>query len=198
MTPASLKEILSGFVREGELYEKLENDWVLCYACGHRCKLPPGRDGICRVRFNDHGILRVPFGYVGGIAIDPIEKNPFFHVLPGSSALSFGMLGCDYHCGYCQNWITSQTLRDPDAAALPEEISAEGIVRLALERRVRVLTSTYNEPLITSEWARAVFQRAKAGGAGIHPPIHRYVQGGPQELQTEDIPAARRKTRSGA
>ena len=164
MTPASLKEILSGFVREGELYEKLENDWVLCYACGHRCKLPPGRDGICRVRFNDHGILRVPFGYVGGIAIDPIEKKPFFHVLPGSSALSFGMLGCDYHCGYCQNWITSQTLRDPDAAALPEEISAEGIVRLALERRVRVLTSTYNEPLITSEWARAVFQRAKEHG----------------------------------
>ena len=74
---------------------------VRCYACGHRCLVKPGRDGICRVRFNEGGRLYVPYGYVAALACDPIEKKPFFHVLPGSDALTFGMLGCDYHCGYC-------------------------------------------------------------------------------------------------
>jgi len=151
-------------MREGELYSRLENHWVLCYACGHRCRIPPGRDGICKVRSNRDGALLVPHGYVAGLAIDPIEKKPFFHALPGSSALSFGMLGCDYHCAYCQNWITSQALRDPVAISRPQPISAEGIVALALEHRIPVITSTYNEPLITSEWAVDVFRLAKKYG----------------------------------
>ena len=79
---------------------------------------PPGRRGICKVRFNQGGQLRVPFGYVaGGWPCDPVEKKPFFHVYPGSDALTFGMLGCDFHCSYCQNWVTSQALRDERAAA---------------------------------------------------------------------------------
>jgi pyruvate formate lyase activating enzyme len=61
------------------------------------------------MRFNRGGILRVPFGYVAGTQCDPVEKKPFFHVRPGASACSFGMLGCSFHCGYCQNWITSQS-----------------------------------------------------------------------------------------
>ena len=85
---------------------------IRCLACGHRCVVKPGRDGVCRVRFNEGGTLRVPWGYVAGAACDPIEKKPFFHVLPGSDCLTFGMLGCDYHCGYCQNWVTSQMLRE--------------------------------------------------------------------------------------
>ena len=89
-----------------------EGQDVQCFACGHRCLVKPGRDGVCRVRFNRDGHLLVPYGYVGALACDPIEKKPFFHVLPGSDALTFGMLGCDYHCGYCQNWVTSQMLRD--------------------------------------------------------------------------------------
>ena len=124
-----LRSLLAGHVREGSLYEKIDDGWVRCFACGHRCRIAPGRDGICRVRFNEGGILKVPFGYVGGLAIDPVEKKPFFHALPGSSALSFGMLGCDYRCGYCQNWITSQALRDPDAVASiddPHAITARG------------------------------------------------------------------------
>ena len=106
----------------------------------------------------------VPWGYAAGVALDPIEKKPFFHALPGSIALSFGMLGCDYHCSYCQNWITSQALRDPEALAGIEEISAEEIVALAVARRVPVITSTYNEPLITSEWAVEIFRVAKEHG----------------------------------
>ncbi len=150
--------------REGELYETLPSDRVRCVACGHRCLIPPGREGICRVRFNEGGVLKVPFGYVSGLHVDPVEKKPFFHALPGARALSFGMLGCDFHCGYCQNWLTSQTLRDSAALAPLEEVSPEDLVRIARRERARIVTSTYNEPLITSEWAAAVFRLAKQEG----------------------------------
>jgi pyruvate formate lyase activating enzyme len=106
----------------------------------------------------------VPAGYVAALQLDPVEKKPFFHALPGSRALSFGMLGCDLHCGYCQNALTSQALRDPAMGAPPEKITAGDIVALALRRGARILTSTYNEPLITSEWAAEVFRAGKPHG----------------------------------
>ncbi len=163
--PASaLGDRLARLTREGELYEKLPGDRVRCFACGHRCLIPPGFDGVCRVRFNQGGALRVPWGYVGGVQVDPIEKKPFFHALPGARAFSFGMLGCDYHCAYCQNFLTSQALRDPDVKASPQEIAPREIVTLAKEYGARVVTSTYNEPLITSEWGMAVFREAKRAG----------------------------------
>ena len=70
------------------------------------------------------GVLRVPWGYVGGVQCDPIEKKPFFHAHPGALAYSFGMLGCDLHCCYCQNWVTSQALRDPQAVAPPQRCTS--------------------------------------------------------------------------
>ncbi len=66
-----------------------------------------GRRGVCQVRYNAGGRLHVPSGYVAALQCDPTEKKPFFHVLPGSLTLTFGMLGCDLHCAYCQNWITA-------------------------------------------------------------------------------------------
>jgi pyruvate formate lyase activating enzyme len=317
-----LKDLLARHTHEGQLYEKLPGDRVRCFACGHRCLIPPGHDGVCRVRFNREGTLYVPWGYVGALQLDPVEKKPFFHALPGSSALSFGMLGCDYHCGYCfvpgtevltstgaraidalfargqtvletgrdavavrpavevvthrgrsravrgvfrhhyrgplmaitprggveirttpeheflvsaraargrqppiffvpasgitpefdlleprsdgsfrrrpiretrvltyegpvynieveedrtylvqgaavhncQNWITSQALRDPSAVAPPEEVTPSELVRLARRHGARIMTSTYNEPLITSEWAMEIFREARAAG----------------------------------
>src|SRR6202040_4200024 len=77
-------------------------------------------------------------------------------------AYSFGMLGCDLHCAYCQNWVTSQALRDPSAVSPPLEASPELLVRDAIAQGAKILVSTYNEPLITSEWAVAVFKQAKA------------------------------------
>jgi pyruvate formate lyase activating enzyme len=161
----SLKEMLHQFSAPAaeELIER-EGDGIRCFACGHRCLVKPGRDGVCRVRFNDGGTLRVPFGYVGVLACDPIEKKPFFHCLPGSDALTFGMLGCDFHCGYCQNWVTSQMLRDPDAAAQPRQTRASQLVDVAIQHRAPVIASSYNEPLITSEWAVEVFKEAKGRG----------------------------------
>jgi pyruvate formate lyase activating enzyme len=161
---APLAAILAENTRAGELYERLPQDAVRCVACGHRCFIPEGRPGICKVRFNEKGTLRVPWGYVGALQCDPVEKKPFFHALPGVPALSFGMLGCDYHCGYCQNWITSQAIRDPRALAMPEAVTPDDLVRLARRFAAPIIVSTYNEPLITSEWAVEVFRAAKAAG----------------------------------
>ncbi len=321
-TSSPLAELLARHTREGELYEKLPHQRVRCVACGHRCLIPPGQQGVCRVRFNEGGSLRVPHGYVAALQLDPVEKKPFFHALPGARALSFGMLGCDFHCAYCfvpgtevattggarkidalfagagvvyetdsdavaigegldvlthrgrvrrvrgvfrhhyrgplmsilpkggseihatpdheflvtaraargvrppsffmpasgvtpefdlleplsdgtlrkrpidetkvlsydgpvynleveedhsylvqgaavhncQNWLTSQALRDPEVTSEPTTMSAGDIVRAAKRNGARIVTSTYNEPLITSEWAVDVFREAKAAG----------------------------------
>src|SRR5262245_50311762 len=160
----TLREIVDQHTREGELYEKLDRDRVRCFACGHCCPIPEGQPGVCKVRFNRGGTLYVPWGYVGGVQCDPIEKKPFFHAYPGGLAYSFGMLGCDLHCAYCQNWVTSQALRDPAAVAPPLEARPEQLVKDAMRLGAAVIVSTYNEPLITSEWAVAVFKEAKAAG----------------------------------
>ncbi len=160
----SLKGLLSGYTREGELWTTGSDGRIECYACGHRCRIGDGKDGICRVRFNKGGKLYVPWGYVGSVQLDPVEKKPFYHALPGSLAMSFGMLGCDYHCAYCQNWITSQTLRDPDAVWSPEELAPEDFILRAKRESASIVTSTYNEPLITSEWAVEIFKLARRYG----------------------------------
>ncbi len=160
----TLNDILAARTREGELYDRLDDNWVHCYACGHNCKIPAGALGVCKVRFNEGGRLMVPWGYAGGVQCDPIEKKPFFHVHPGALAYSFGMLGCDLHCGYCQNWVTSQALRDPHAVAPPLDVAPERLVHDAVERGAKIIVSTYNEPLITSEWAVAIFKEARAAG----------------------------------
>ena len=160
----TLADVLARETRLAELYDRLPDGRLRCYACGHCCPLPEGAVGVCKVRFNEGGQLFAPWGYVGGVQCDPIEKKPFFHAYPGSSAFSFGMLGCDLHCGYCQNWVTSQALRDPAAVVPPMSATPEKLVREALRLKARVMVSTYNEPLITSEWAVAVFKEARAAG----------------------------------
>jgi len=162
--PPTLAEVLARETRDGELYDVLPDGRLRCYACGHQCPLPEGAVGVCRVRFNEGGRLRVPWGYVGGVQCDPIEKKPFFHAYPGALAYSFGMLGCDLHCAYCQNWVTSQALRDPAAVSPPMHAAPDAMVRDALRLGARVLVSTYNEPLITAEWAVEIFKEAKAAG----------------------------------
>jgi pyruvate formate lyase activating enzyme len=164
---STLSEILDPMTVEGALYERLPDNALRCFACGHRCLIREGRRGICQARFNQGGELRVPWGYVAALQSDPIEKKPFYHVLPGSNALTFGMLGCDYHCGYCQNWVTSQALRDPASDASiggVRRVSPQDMIQLAHRSRASVVVSSYNEPLITSEWAVDIFKEAKAAG----------------------------------
>jgi pyruvate formate lyase activating enzyme len=161
---STLAEVLNTRTREGDVYERLDRGWVRCHACGHDCRIPPGALGVCKVRYNENGVLRVPWGYVAGVQCDPIEKKPFFHAWPGALAYSFGMLGCDLHCSYCQNWVTSQALRDPDAVAPPRDVEPEQLAADAVRQGARVVVSTYNEPLITVEWAVEVFKAARKRG----------------------------------
>jgi pyruvate formate lyase activating enzyme len=100
---ASLAEVIDELTTTGapELTEHLEGQDLRCYACGHRCLIKEGKRGICKVRYNEGGRLMVPVNYVAALACDPTEKKPFFHALPGSDTLTFGMLGCDLHCAYC-------------------------------------------------------------------------------------------------
>ncbi|HZU39227.1 MAG TPA: radical SAM protein, partial [Gemmataceae bacterium] len=161
----SLAEVMDRYTAVGapELC-RAEDDRIRCLACGHRCLIGDGLRGICKVRFNEAGELKVPFGYVAGLQSDPVEKKPFFHVYPGTDALTFGMLGCDLHCSYCQNWLTSQALRDPEAGTPLRPVSAEELVQIAEREKSRLVVSSYNEPLITAEWAVNVFREAKAAG----------------------------------
>lgn len=164
---SSLANVLDALTVPGELYEHLPDGAVRCYACGHRCLIRAGRRGICKVRFNESGTLKVPWGYVAGLQSDPIEKKPFYHLLPGSDALTFGMLGCDFHCSYCQNWISSQALRDPAsdlAAGHLREVTPRDLIGYAQQMGAQVVASSYNEPLITSEWAAAIFKEAEKAG----------------------------------
>ncbi|MGA7294410.1 MAG: AmmeMemoRadiSam system radical SAM enzyme [Terriglobales bacterium] len=165
---STLQDILTASerVREAEpaLWEKLDRNRIRCYSCGHCCPIPEGQPGVCKVRFNRGGQLYVPWGYVAGVQCDPIEKKPFFHAYPGALAYSFGMLGCDLHCSYCQNWVTSQALRDPNAISPPLEADPESLVNDALAQGAKLVVSTYNEPLITSEWSVAVFRQARRAG----------------------------------
>jgi pyruvate formate lyase activating enzyme len=159
----TLEEILNARTRPGQLYERLDTaNNVRCFACGLRCLIRDGRRGVCRVRFNESGVLKVPWNYVAALQVDPTAKKPLFHVLPGSQSVTFGMLGCDLHCDYCQNWITSQALRDDHAGIAPYDLAATEIVQLGLQRGARLVASSYNEPLITSEWAVEIFKAAKA------------------------------------
>jgi pyruvate formate lyase activating enzyme len=161
MIEQDLKETaLDRHAAEGILY-RLEAEGIRCVACGHRCLLRPGQRGVCKVRFNVEGRLRVPFGYVSSLACDPVEKKPFFHLCPGANAMTFGMLGCNFHCDFCQNWFTSQTLRDDSAGAPMRVILPEQITFAAKRQNARLLVSSYNEPLITPEWAAAIFRAAK-------------------------------------
>jgi len=159
--------LLDGLTVPADLVVKQPDDSVRCTACAHRCLVRAGRRGICQVRFNEGGQLQVPWGYVAALNADPVEKKPFYHLLPGSIALTFGMLGCDFHCGYCQNWLTSQALRDPasdESTYFVRKITPEQIVSMARNSGADVIASSYNEPLITSEWAVAIFKTAVQAG----------------------------------
>ena len=162
---STLADVLARETREGELYDVLPDGRLRCYACGHCCPLPEGAIGVCKVRFNEGGRLRVPWGYVGGVQCDPIEKKPFFHALsrarwPTASACSAATCtAATARTGSRRRRCAIRTRSRRRCARHPRTSCATRCGSGA-----RVIVSTYNEPLITSEWAVAVFKEAKAAG----------------------------------
>ncbi len=146
---------------ESYLYEKLNGE-VRCKTCWHRCRLKNGKWGICRVRKNENGVLKVyNYGMVSSIALDPIEKKPLHNYKPGSKVLSFGSVSCNFRCEHCQNFeISFADLTYP----FLRELKPEDVVRLCRERNADGIAWTYNEPSIWHEFALDASKLAKREG----------------------------------
>ena len=160
-----LQQKLARRAVRGELFERgPEAGYLRCTACAHRCLVAAGRAGACGVRFERGGELLVPFGYIARRYVRSVETNTIFHVRPGAKSLTFGMFGCDLRCPYCQNWKVSQALREEGLDGEPIDISAAELVDGAVAEGCEVVASAYNEPMITAEWGRAVFEEARRRG----------------------------------
>lgn len=159
-------------MRKARLFKKLKNGLVQCQACSWHCRILPGKRGICGVRKNIDGQLYLlVYGKAVGMAVDPVEKKPLFHFLPGSKALSFGTLGCNFGCLFCQNWPQSQSPKVVEDDVLEEVINRYSqdfsplqIVKLAKELNCSSIAYTYNEPAVFIEYAYDTMVLAKKEG----------------------------------
>lgn len=132
---------------------------IYCSACCHHCAITPGKVGLCGVRKNVNGRIKLlVYGKAVGMHLDPIEKKPLYHFLPGSKVLSFGTLGCNLGCDFCQNWFQSQSAKETKNIEnlinqTSEDFSPEKIVNLALKLKSPAIAYTYNEPTVFFEYA---------------------------------------------
>ncbi len=148
-------------VKGARFYEKLDRERVWCHLCPHNCKINPGGYGICRVRQNLAGNLyTINYGMVTSGGVDPMEKKPLYHFYPGSNILSVGTFGCNFRCGFCQNWEIAQGESPPARELTPEEL-----VDLALEAREKSgsvgIAYTYSEPMV---WYEFIYDTARLAG----------------------------------
>ncbi len=141
--------------REASLYVRQEGGKVACRLCAHRCRLEDGQFGICGVRQNIGGILYTHvFEEAIAAHIDPIEKKPLFHFLPGSRSLSIATIGCNFRCPFCQNWEISQNrLSDGKSGVRSSHLPVKEVVRQALLNDCQSISYTYTEPTIFFEYA---------------------------------------------
>ena len=154
-------------IKEARLWEKLDNQKVHCYLCAHECKISESKFGVCGVRQNMQGILNTTV-YADVIAanIDPIEKKPLYHFLPGSRSYSIATIGCNFKCGFCQNWQISQTSTKEGYVHSRREVPPGKVVEEAKKNKCRSISYTYTEPTIFFEYA---FDTARlANEAGLY------------------------------
>lgn len=141
-------------------YFSRDGDDVVCSLCHHGCRIAPGRAGACRVRRNDGGSLALPYaGKASAVAVDPIEKKPLYHFMPGSRTLSVGYLGCNLRCPFCQNHGISQTVDAPT-----EPVDPASLVEAARRTGCPSIAHTYSEPLVHAEFVVACMRAAREAG----------------------------------
>ncbi len=168
-------------MQEAKLYRRLKNNLVQCQACRWHCTIANGQTGLCGVRYNQAGKLYLTvYGQAVGLNLDPIEKKPLNHFLPGQQALSFGTVGCSFGCLFCQNYFQSQPPREirnlkisgREKLKLLQKIiksesiaiSPKQIVELAQENNVSAIAYTYNEPTVFIEYAYDTAKLARQAG----------------------------------
>ncbi len=145
---------------EARWFQRREDGRVACSLCPHRCLVADGGHGICKVRSNTGGTLRLPYyGRISALAVDPIEKKPLYHFHPGSRILSVGFVGCSFHCKFCQNWHISQST---DVETWP--LGPAELVRKAKEAGSFAVAYTYSEPLIHAEYVLDAARAARDAG----------------------------------
>lgn len=139
-------------MKEAMFYERLDNKRVRCGLCRFNCLIGDGARGICAVRENRGGTLySLVYGLLCAENVDPIEKKPLFHVMPGSKTYSIATVGCNFHCRHCQNYSISQVQRNEPIRGV--EVSPHAVVQHALENQCRSISYTYTEPTIFYEFA---------------------------------------------
>jgi pyruvate formate lyase activating enzyme len=152
-------------LKEALLYKKLDGRKVSCFLCSHHCLISDGNFGICQARQNKGGTLYTyAYGEVVAASIDPIEKKPIFHILPGSRSFSIASIGCNFRCGFCQNWQISQKKEADKSGVGQTTMNPEEIVANALKYKCESISYTYTEPTIFFEYALETAKSAKEKG----------------------------------
>ena len=177
-------------VHEALLYEKEAENRVTCGLCAHRCRIDPGERGICGVRENREGtLLSLVYGSIVAENVDPIEKKPLFHLLPGSRSFSIAAAGCNFRCSFCQNHEISQMPRERGQIAGRERTPAE-VVEHALRSGSRSIAYTYTEPTVYFEFAYATAGIARERGLKNVFVTNGYMTPGMLELAAPSLDAA--------
>lgn len=149
-------------MKEALYYRIQEKNQILCELCPRSCIIKPGARGFCRVRENRDGVLfSLNYGQVTALALDPIEKKPLYHFLPGSKILSVGTFGCNFHCGFCQNWQIAHQ------STAGEYVTPEKLASLAVEMVPKGsigIAYTYSEPLMWYEYVLEAAQKVQEAG----------------------------------
>jgi pyruvate formate lyase activating enzyme len=152
-------------MKEAGFYEKLGDEKVQCRLCAHECVIVPGKRGICGVRENRDGTLySLVYGKIISQHVDPIEKKPLFHFLPGTRAYSVATVGCNFQCLHCQNYEISQFPRLYESEIIGEDLTPEELIRKVKASRSESIAYTYTEPTIFSEFARDTAVLARGEG----------------------------------
>lgn len=157
------------FVKKS-LFSVGKSEVVTCLACKRSCIIKNGNVGVCGVRENENGKLKLlVYGSLNAVNIDPIEKKPIFHMLPGSQIFSVGTVGCNFFCSFCQNWQSSQVLRDNKGKDVMKQysgykLSPKQAVNFCFENNIPAIAFTYNEPTIFAEYSHDVMEESIVAG----------------------------------
>ncbi len=152
-------------MKESFLYESMKEHTVRCNVCNHRCIIKDGKRGICGVRENDSGTLNsLVYGKLIATHVDPIEKKPLFHLMPGSLSYSIATVGCNLKCLFCQNADIAQMPSDRGGMIMGENATPRAVVKAALKSGCKSISYTYTEPTIYVEFAHDTAKLAREQG----------------------------------